>query len=71
MNLKKAIIEVLKSGFIPVVGGAFILFTAPDYFSGSTAVFWGTIGLGFIIIGIFVSNEYIEKSSLNNQEKRS
>ena len=63
MNLKKIIIEIFKSGVISLLIGTGILLTAPD-------VFWGLVGFFFVIVGAFTSNEYVEKSSIKNQERR-
>ena len=67
MKRTNIVIEVINSGIIPLIIGAFIIFTEVGITDPSFG--WALLGLGFIVVGLFLGNDYIEKSSQVNPEK--
>lgn len=63
MNVKKLINEINRSGIMLVILGALFLLTLDDFISSF-------IGVCLAGSGIIIGYDYINKSSVEDQEKR-
>jgi len=68
MSIKKVIIEIIKSGLIPLIVGSFILLTTRIFTNNMIA--WSAAGLLFILEGLCLGLRYTEEPSIFTHETR-
>ena len=67
MKLKKILHEIANSGIIPLIVGVSIIFIESNLTDPSFV--WMLFGFGFVILGLFLGDQYMNEQPSDNPEK--